>query len=229
VHYDGGALHYAGLFSLRNFGVPLAEAQGSGVVAVDGAVSVALLVDRDALLAAGAFDPAFFILFEDLDLSLRLRARGHVLLSVEDALVHHRGGTSGISYRGKIDYPSRRAFLHSRNRWLHLFKNHSWRTLLLTSPALLVYELVSAVFALLKRSFLAYLAGKWALLRALPRTLRARRAIQRARVLRDRDLLVGGPLTLSPQLARGGIAKHVVAALDAFLALWWKLVRPLCG
>jgi GT2 family glycosyltransferase len=224
VHYDGGAPHYVGLFSLRNFGVPLAQAQGSGVVEVDGAVSVALLVDRDALLDAGAFDPAFFILFEDLDLSLRLRQRGHALLSVEDALVHHRGGTSGISYRDKVAYPRRRAFLHSRNRCLHLLKNHSLRTLILTSPALVVYELAWAAFTVRSGTFGAFLEGKWAVVRALPATLRARRTIQRARTRRDRDLLVGGPLTISPQ-----IQSRAIGVLDALLQAWWKLVRPLCG
>jgi len=73
VHYDGGSFHYAGLFALRNFGRPLAQAEGSGTLEVDGAVSVVLLTDRDVVLAAGGFDEAFFILFEDLDLSYRLR------------------------------------------------------------------------------------------------------------------------------------------------------------
>lgn len=229
VHYDGGALHYVGLFSLRNFFTPLGEARGSGVIEVDGAVSVALLVDRDAVLAAGAFDPAFFILFEDLDLSLRLRARGHTLLSVEDALVHHRGGTAGISFRGKVDYPRRRAFLHSRNRWLYVAKNYTARTLFFIAPALCLYEVVWAAFTLRAGTFTAYLAGKWAFARSLPSTLRARRANLHARVLRDRDLLVGGPLTIAPQLQQSGVAKRLLGGLDTLLAAWWKLVRPLCG
>src|SRR5688572_17999857 len=164
VHYDGGALHYCGLFSLRNFFRPLARAEGQGVVEVGGAVSVALLVRRDVVRALGGFDPAFFILFEDLDLSMRVRGAGHAILSVEDAICRHRGGTPGISYRGPIDYPERRAFLHSRNRWLHLFKNHSLRTLVLTAPALAVYELVWALFTLRSGTFGGYLRGKWALL-----------------------------------------------------------------
>jgi GT2 family glycosyltransferase len=229
VHYDGGECHYVGLFSLRNFFTPLADAQGRGVVEVGGAVSVALLVDRRALLAAGAFDPAFFILFEDLDLSLRLRSRGHVLLSVEDALVHHRGGTAGISYRGPIDYPKRRAFLHSRNRCLHVLKNYSWRTLVLCSPALAAYELVWALFTLGSGTFGAYCSGKLGVLRELGATLAKRRVVQAARVRRDRDLLVGGPLTIAPQLLRGGLAASAIRGLDGALALWWRLVRPLCG
>jgi hypothetical protein len=228
VHYDGAELHYAGLFSLRNYGVELERAAGSGVVEVGGAVSVALLAKRRELLDAGGFDPSFFILFEDLDLSMRLRMRGARVYSVEDALCAHRGGTSGISYRGPVEYPRRRVFLHTRNRWLHLLKNHAWRTLFFTSPALALYELAWLAFAIRAGALGTYCRGRWALLRSLGAVLRARRGVQRARILRDRELLVGGPLTIAPQLDRGG-ASRALAALDLGLRAWWRLVRPLCG
>jgi GT2 family glycosyltransferase len=228
VHYDGGALHYCGLFSLRNFYRPLARAEGEGVVEVGGAVSVALLARRSVVRELGGFDPAFFILFEDLDLSMRLRSAGHAILSVEDALCRHRGGTPGISYRGPIDYPDRRAFLHSRNRWLHLLKNHSLRTLVLTSPALAAYELVWMLFTLRSGTFGGYLRGKLALLGALQQVQRQRSNVQRRRVVRDRDLLVGGPLTVAPQLDRPGANSFALRALDSLLRAWWSCVRALC-
>lgn len=228
VHYDGGALHYCGLFSLRNFFAAVRDAVGTGVVEVEGCVSVVLLVRRSLLTEFGGFDPAYFILFEDLDLSMRLRMAGHKILSVEDSICHHRGGTAGISFRGKIGYPQRRAFLHSRNRWVYLFKCHQVSTLLLSSPALLLYELVWALFTLLSGTFTGYLRGKWAFLRTLGRTLRARRAVQRRRVRPDRELLVGGPLTIAPQLDTGGWKSAILAGLNAVLSMWWALIRPLC-
>lgn len=228
VHYDGGALHYCGLFSLRNFFRPLGRAEGEGVVEVGGAVSVALLARREVVTELGGFDPAFFILFEDLDLSMRLRSAGHAILSVEDAICRHRGGTPGISYRGSIDYPERRAFLHSRNRWLHLVKNHSLRTLVLTSPALALYELVWALFTLRSGTFGGYLRGKRALLGSLQELQRRRKDVQRRRVVRDRDLLVGGPLTIAPQLDSGGAPSLALRALDSVLRAWWRCVRGLC-
>jgi GT2 family glycosyltransferase len=225
VHYDGGALHYCGLFSLRNFFVPLREAQGSGVVEVDGAVSVALLARRSVLLECGGFDPRYFILFEDLDLSMRLRLAGHAILSVEDALCFHRGGTPGISYRGPIEYPERRAFLHSRNRFVHLFKNHSTRALVLGAPGILLYELVWAAFTVRAGSFGAYLRGKWAFLKELPSLWRERAVVQARRRRLDRELLVAGPLTVAPQLKSGAVSRAGMRFLDAALTLWWRLVR----
>ena len=205
VHYDGGSLHYVGLFSLRNFFVPLAEAQGENTLVVGGVVSVALLLQRELILSVGGFDPDFFILFEDLDLSLRLRMRGHTLLSVENALVHHRGGTPGISFRSGPNYPDQRAFFHARNRWFVLLKNYSWRTLFVALPGLAVYEFVWFCFTLTNGSAWAHIRGRWDLFLALPRTLRKRGPLQRARVLPDRELLVGGPLTITPSLKSAGL------------------------
>jgi len=228
VHYDGGAFHYLGLFSLRNFGRPLAQAEGRGVVEVPGAVSVCLLAKRDVLLALGGFDPAYFVLFEDLDLSYRLRATGHSIFSVEEALCLHRGGTAGISFRAS-SYPRRRAFLHSRNRWRFLAVNYRLRTLLVALPGLLAYELVWAGFCLCSGALLGYLHGKLAFFCSVPEVLARRRVVQRARrgrpAVRDRDLLVAGPLTLSPQLAQG-LGPRV---LSCVLGLWWRALGWLAG
>jgi GT2 family glycosyltransferase len=228
VHYDGGRLHYCGLFSLRNFHRPLAAAEGHGALEVEGVVSVALLVQRSVLLEFGGFDPAYFILFEDLDLSLRLRMAGHQLVSVEDALCHHRSGTPGISFRGDVDYPERRAFLHSRNRWLHLLKNHSARALVFGAPALALYELVWFAFTLRSGTAGAYWRGKREVLARLPELRRARRATQARRVVRDRELLVGGPLTVAPQLDRGGAGSFGLRALDRALRAWWTVIAWAC-
>ena len=226
VHYDGAAFHYVGLFSLRNFYRPLAEAEGQGTLAVNGFVSICGLMDRDAVLDAGGYDESFFILFEDYDLSLRLRLMGYAILSAENALCLHRGGTPGISFRAS-NYPSRRAYFHSRNRWLLLVKNHRWRTLLLCAPGILVYEMVWLAFAVSRGHTLVHLRGKLAFLRRLPQALRLRRAIQGRRKVRDQELLVGGPLTLSPQLLARPLARSVANALSLCLEQWWRLVRPL--
>lgn len=228
VHYDGGELHYVGLFALRNFYEPLATARGAGTLEVGGAVSVALLARRELLLELGGFDERYFILFEDLDLSMRLRLGGHAILSVEDALVHHRGGTPGISFRAAGGYPRSRAFYHSRNRWYFLATNYRWRTLVVIAPGLAVYELVWFAFCVREGTLGGWFEGKVAFFRDFAGTRAARRRAQTLRTARDRELLIGSPLTIAPQLG-GGFGGFVLRALDGALALWWKLVRPLAG
>lgn len=225
VHYDGGQIHYAGLIALRNFYAPLEEAQGAGALEVDCAVALALLVDRERLLAIGGFDPRYFILFEDLDLSFRLRARGWKLLSVEDALVRHLGGTSGISYRQGPAYPPRRVYLHARNRWIFLAKNYRLWTLCACAPGLALYELAGFGFALLVGAPLPWLRGKLDFLGQLGDVLRARAECQHSRTRGDRELLVGGPLTSTPDAVKGFARRAAQRALDAGLRAWWALAR----
>ena len=229
VHYDGGAPHFAGLIRLRNFYVPIERAEGQGVVPVDVAVSVCLLVDSLALLDLGGYDPSFFILFEDLDLSYRLRLAGWSILSVEDAIVRHRAGTPGVSFREGRHYPARRVYYHARNRWLFLLKCLRWRTLLVSSPALLLYEAAGFAFALRHGALLAWASGKLAVLRGAAALAERRAAVQSTRVLADRELLVGGPLTLTPDVAKSARAARLGGLLDAALCRWWSWVSRHAG
>lgn len=228
VHYDSGWPHYLGLIALRNFYTPLERAEGSGAIEVGALIAITVLLDRDAVLAVGGYDEQLFYLAEDLDLGLRLRLAGERLLVVEDALVRHRGGTAGLSFRGG-GYPERRVFLHARNRPWILGKCYRLRTLLLALPGLALYEVVWTLFVLRQGQLGAHLAGRWAFLCGLGRVWRARAGVQAARRARDRDVLVGGPLVLSPSLLRSGAARGFTRALDRCLSAWWTLVRPLCG
>ncbi len=229
VHYDGGSFHYAGLISLRNFYVPRTEAIGEGICEVDCAVSVGLLVDRDLVLEMGGYFDGFFILFEDLDLSYRLRSAGKLILSVEDVLIHHRGGTAGISFREGKTYPRSRVFFHSRNRWFFLARCYRLRTLLVAAPGLLLYELAWFGFALLGGNLLGWLQGKWAFVCSLPQVLRDRKEIAARRQVRDRDLLIHGPLTTTPDVATQGAKRLILSGLDRLLSIWWKLARVLAA
>ncbi len=229
VHYDGGAFHYVGLYALRNFYRPAEQAEGHGLVRVGGVISLALLVDRAAVLEIGGYDERLFILFEDLDLSYRLRLAGWELACLEDAPVRHRAGTPGVSFREGPRYPARRTYLHARNRWLFLAKCYAPRTLLAAAPGLAVYELLTLLFALSRLQLLPWLRGRLAFWRHLGSTLSLRRAVQRSRVVRDRELLVGGPLTITPELAARPARRRVLAAFERCLAGLWAVFGRLAG
>ncbi len=225
VHYDGGALSYLGLIRLRNFYAPLAEAEGEGLVEVDCAISMCLLIDRERMLELGGYDERYFILFEDSDLSYRLRSAGERIVSVEDAVVRHRAGTPGISFRDGPLYPERRVFLHSRNRWVYLAKNHALWTLFVSLPGLALYEAFGFAFALASGHPLAWLRGKFAALGMIARLGADRRRVQAARRVRDGALLVGGPLTLTPAVIASEAKRTLLGGVDALLRAWWALAR----
>ena len=223
IHYDGGDLHYAGLISLHNFGAELSTVTSPPVEEIDVAISLCLLVDKKEIIFAGGFDESYFILFEDLDLSHRLRLAGKTILKVNGAIVQHDEGTAGISFREGAEYPSRRVFFHSRNRWLYMTKCLRLWTILVCLPGLLVYELAWLIFVVKQGHLGAWWRGKRAYFAMFPEARRKRRSAQRKRTVGDRELLVGGPLTLSPNLAAS--AGPGLRILDGALRAWWAVCR----
>ena len=196
---------------------------------VDAVISMALLVDRDRLGAVAglgdAFDEIYFIYFEDTDLSYRLRMAGAGLRLVPGAEVLHREGTAGMSYRPGKRLTHGRAFLLSRNRWILLLKTFSWRTLVLTFWAQMMYEGILLLFLACKGQPHGYFRGKADLMARLPRILEQRRAVQALRKVQDRDLLRFEGFSFIP-LLRGGVAGRVAHGfLDRVFGLYWKCVR----
>jgi GT2 family glycosyltransferase len=228
VHYDGGDLHFLGTLVLRNWYRPRAEAvDPAGPVGA--AIALCFLVKRSAYRSVGGFDENLFILYEDNEFSYKLRMRGHTVWVCPRALCTHLAGTVGLSVRGEGQYPGRRTFLHSRNRWYVLITCMRWRTFWLTVPAQLLYGVVYAAFGVRRGHLGDWLRGKWELLKMLPRAVRARRAAQAGRTVPDRELLVAAPVTLNPGLAEKGAAAALRRGLDRFFGLYWRCVRRLCG
>jgi GT2 family glycosyltransferase len=229
VHYDGADLHFLGVLVLRNWYRPLAEAPWEDRP-IGAAIALCMLVRKDRIQEAGGFDEHLFILYEDNQLSYKVRLRGHTIHLARGALCTHLGGTPGLSVRRQGDaYSGQRTLLHGRNRWYVLLTCMRWRTLLLTLPAQLLYGAIYAVFAHLRGNAWAWWRSTGQLLRLLPAICRARRQAQRGRVAADRDLLVALPLTLNRGLADRGGKILLRRAMDASFRCWWRCVRRLCG
>lgn len=228
VHYDGGSFHYAGVMALRHFYQPAAQC-GDAVEDVDAFISLAALLDRDKVLDVGAYDPAFFILFEDHDLSFRLRMCSWRIVSVPQALVDHRSGTKGISFRGGARYPARRLYLHSRNRWMTILKCYRWRTVVATLPGVLLLGVVYVLFAAQQGALGDYVRAKSSLIGHWPHIREERRRMRRLRRRSDRALLGAPDLTFSPRIERGFGAALFEKSLSLVLRGWWWIARWFCG
>jgi GT2 family glycosyltransferase len=229
LHYDTADLHVLGTLVLHGFFRPRAEVP-LPVGPIGAVIALCLLVRRDAFEDAGGFCSRMFILYEDNDLSYRLRMRGYTLRAAPDTAVLHAGGTAGLSFRSpEARYAGRRVALHTRNRWLLLMRCMRWRTLVLTAPIQLLYAFVYTGFAASRGAFLAALRGHCEALVALPWALRARREVQERRRVADRDLLVALPMTANPGLADRGPKALIRRGLDGACRVWWAIVRPFAG
>jgi len=101
----------------------------------------AFATKRDILQKIGVFDSIFFLYYEEIDWSWRLRLAGYKCIFVPTAVAYHWRGGGGASYE-------QRRFLTYRNRLRTLIKNCETRTLLSFIPLIILelsYSLISSI------------------------------------------------------------------------------------
>lgn len=204
----GDVYHASGLVWRGHHGAPVSELLPEGEVFAP--CAAAALYRRDAFLAAGGFDEAFFCYCEDVDLGFRLRLAGERCIQVASARVLHVGSATTGRRSDFATYHS------TRNRIWMFVKN---------MPAPLLIGLFPVHLALngllLARGALLGQAGP--MLRGLRdavrhigpvmarrRTIQAGRRLSAAGVARAVDWSVAGllgrrarPLALLPRRAAG--------------------------
>jgi GT2 family glycosyltransferase len=215
VNTSGGVVHFTGIAWAGEAGAPVAAAAPSREVAF--ASGACLAVPRPEWERAGGFADHFFMYCEDVELSLRLLLWG---------------GRVGVEPAARVDHDYE--FGKGAHKWRALERNR-WATILRTYPT----PLLAAVFPALLATELALwpiaVASGWVgpkrqaagdTLRALPRLLRERQAIQSRRALASRDFArLLTPDLASPYLGRAGRSRPLRAVLRAYWAVVLKLLR----
>lgn len=173
-------VHLTGLTASRGWGQPAsAYDEPETVCAISGA---AFVMSKRVFEEIGGFDGAFFMYYEDTDLSWRAQLAGYICAYVPDAVVYHEHST----------YPSPGKYFYlERNRARMLLKNLRWPTLTVLLVPLLLTELVTWGYALIEGR--QYVRNKLSAYRWLathrPDLLASRRAVQRRRRAPDRRIL----------------------------------------
>lgn len=213
VNSGGNEVNFLGLSWAGRYGEPVAGLPREPYAAA--ALSGACLAVRRADWPE--FPPEFFMYCEDLDLSLRLRLAGRPFGVVPAARVEHEYDFhKGAGKWRRLE----------RNRWLTVLRCWPGRLLVPTLPLLLALEPLLLAIGFAQGWGPAKLRAMGDVVRALPRVLGERRAIQAAR--RAPVAAFAAPLRSgleSPYF--GGVgASRAVAALLA--GAWWA-VRRLAG
>ena len=139
INTCGNDMHMSGLTLCRGMNEPSSNFPNREIIS---AVSGAAFVIRKHLFdKLGGFDETFFIYMEDADLSLRARLAGFTCIYEPDSIIHH-------DYT--LTFGPNKTFYQERNRYMMLLKNFHFSTLFLLLPILLLAELVSWGFVLLK-------------------------------------------------------------------------------
>lgn len=223
IQYAGADAHFLGMMAPRDSGrpFPLPEREPRPVGA---AVTACFMVDRDRLVGV-RFDESFFIYQEDLDFSLRLRARGATVLLVPGASCLHGRGTPGLSLRATGRYAPLRVFCLVRNRWQVILVTYEAGTLARLSPALAAYEAAQLAGAVRNGWTGAWLRAAAWLVRHAGEVAVKRRRVQGGRTVGDLALLSGGPIPIRPEAVRGRFARAAIRHLERGSGLVWRLAR----
>jgi GT2 family glycosyltransferase len=97
------------------FGMPYIEGSLMDKSEIFGPCAAAALYRSDMLKEIGLFDDDFFVIYEDVDLSWRMRLRGYSSFLISKSVIHHKRGISGTKFSGEGDL--RRYYLY-KNWWL---------------------------------------------------------------------------------------------------------------
>ena len=206
INTCGNDLHFTGLTLCRGLGAQRdAYRKVEEVSAVSGA---AFVLRRELFEALGGFDEALFLYMEDTDLSWRARLAGYRCLCVPSSVVQH-------DYR--LRFGPQKVFYQERNRYQMWLKGWRWGTWCVLMPALLLAEVVTWGYVLLRqprqagnklRAY-AWIARHWGGIMA------RRRQTQALRRLRDRELLAACTWRLDyGQFDRGALGRAAQAVLD---------------
>jgi GT2 family glycosyltransferase len=183
INACGLEMHYTGITSCR--GLNEIATSYSGLHETPLVSGGAFIVSKQLFLDLGGFDETYFMYMEDVDLSLRARLQGLTILCAGDALITHHYA---------LALSEQKFYYLERNRLLTLLKLYQAQTLWRMAPALLLTELATWAFALLKGS--SYLSARWKsyvwLMQNKTQWQTARQKLKQQRRISDRDLLKTG-------------------------------------
>jgi GT2 family glycosyltransferase len=110
--------------------------QFDDAVEVPALTACCVMIRHEALGASALFDPTFFMYYEELDLTLRLRGRGWRIVYVPTAVCRHKGMQS---VRKVTPQPALfQQFFCNRNRLKIVFKYYPWGVILRSLPLLML-------------------------------------------------------------------------------------------
>ena len=211
----GNEIHYLGFGFCGHYKQPdgPAFANDREITFASGA---SLLVKRGPYLEIGGLDESFFAYLEDQDLGWRARMRGYrCVLSARSVMWHKYSFT-------KSPRNGRKFYLLERNRLFFVYKNYSWRTILLLLPAFLFMEAGVLANSVVKGYFRDKVRAYCDFARNLP-TMRVKRAAaQEMRVVPDSRLFA----RFVPAIRFEEIDSPLLALANVFLRLYrWLVAR----
>ncbi len=172
-----------------------------------------MLINTKILKNVGLFDEDLFLYHEDLDLGLRARLIGYKILLARQAIVYHK-------YIGGV--PAHRWYWSERGRQVVLLKFYKLPTLILIFPIWLLMELGVLFYSLLTGWFWLKIKSYFNVFGQLPKIFKKRRAIQKMRLINDRQLVK----IFETKFDFAGLENHLLKYIvNPIFDIFWPIIR----
>ncbi|MGF1480872.1 MAG: glycosyltransferase family 2 protein [Cyanophyceae cyanobacterium] len=216
IQHEGVFIHYVSEAILVNAEKHITEGLQT-ITPVSVISGTCLLISKPAAQKVGLFDEDYFFGRTDGEFTFRLTLSGYKLYTVPQAVTYHRVKRRGLS----------KVFYQVRNRWYFTLTMYSWRTLLLSLPALLLYEIFLILFLLSKGALKEYLTAVSQVIINFPVLWRKRKSIQSLRTVADREVLRSGSINMRSDLLNNRLIAFSKNLLDGFFNIYWQLIYQL--
>ncbi len=188
-----------------------------GIKEITYASGAAVLYKAEMLQKIGLFDENYFAYNEDMDLCIRARMAGYKTVLAPQSIVYH-------DYHFPTSKNKKRYFWMEKNRLYFIFKFYHFKTLFLIWPMMLAMDLGQFINALRKGYFMQYLWSRWWFLFHLKKILKARREIQQARRIGDKELLKNFASEIKYQPVNNFLLDQIG---NPVMKWYWKLIKKI--
>ncbi len=224
VQFDSADCHFLGLMATRNADTALRDLDEEPATTTS-LVTACFLIDRRQWRGDALFDESLGFNLEDHDFGVRARLSGHTLWIEPKARVSHGSGTPELSYRPGRTPSHQRLFYLTLNRWIVITKCYSLKTLILISPALILFELMQFAWLVSQGNARVWPQACRAYFRRRRQLCEARAITQRGRRVHDGAILCDAQLPMTRHTRNGFAGRYLAPCADRLLRGYWRLIR----
>lgn len=224
IQFDSADCHFLGLMATRNADMPTNRVDARQCE-TSSLVTACFLLNRRLWRENTLFDESLGFNLEDHDFAVRARLAGYSLWIEPKAIVQHGSGTPTLSYRPGRAPSAQRLFYLTLNRWIVIRKCFSTRTIVILSPALLVFELLQLTWLTTHGQLGTWRRAVQGLARIWKSLGRTRQQIHRERRVGDNEILQDAPLPFTRYVRDQPLARWIIGFADRVLRGYWHLVR----
>jgi GT2 family glycosyltransferase len=178
-----------------------------------------MLIDKKKAQAVGFFDEDYVMGWgDDGEFHHRVNLAGMVCYSVPQAIVYHE------AFKGRP-----RVYGQIRNRWFFILQTYSWKTILLISPALVLYEFSLILLLLARNSVQDYIRACVDVLLNFGKIMSKRKKVFRYKVIPDVELMTSGSIYIPSDFTGNSLFEAGSSMANTFFTIYWELIKKLCG